>query len=756
MSHKRNIRSFLWFTALLSVVVSVSLAWLARVEFNRLSEQPVKPILSKPLHHAVWRAHQSQDSQAAEYVDVERVFPRLRFDRPVFLTGAGDGSGRLFVVEQAGVVHVFSMADHMQSTDLDSAAASAIPHSKVFLDIRDRISRAGNEEGLIGLAFHPDYKRNGIFYVHYSSSVKDMHGIVSRFRVSIDDPDRADVDSEQIILEQPQPYRNHNGGSIEFGPDGYLYITLGDGGDANDPHGHAQNMGNWLGAILRIDVDRHDPGFAYAVPPDNPFVDMPDAKPELWAIGLRNVWRMSFDRQTGQLWAADVGQNKWEEVSIIERGKNYGWKRYEALADFDLETELAVGEHAQPVAVYGRQWGISITGGYVYRGKAFPQLHGSYFYGDYFSGNLWRLRQDGEGKYQSQLVRRTGRSIASFGEDDDGELYLLSFDGGVYRIVPSDEPENTFEDWPVKLSQTGLYESTAERQPSAELVPYEINAPFWSDGATKQRFFRLPEGAKLGYRQDGNWEVPAGTILVKNFEGQHFRGRRMLETRLIKRTPAGWEAATYVWDLDGKDATLQPGGQQFELYQRPPDAKFWQVNSWHAPSSSECASCHTDAAGFVLGLRTAQLNRNAADGAVNQILKWSRHGLVKIPPDFDPSAMPRFADPYTAETGDVESRSRAWLDVNCAMCHRPDGPGNAKIDLRYETPLDAAHLLNVQPAQGMLGISQGLLIAPGDAERSLLLQRVKTLGQGRMPNLATNQIDNAAVQLLKQWITEME
>lgn len=680
--------------------------------------------------------------ETAQHVGIERVFPRLRFHRPVFLTGAHDGSGRVFVTEQDGLVHVFAPGD---------SQTNEVSETRIFLDIRDRISRQGNEEGLIGFAFHPDFKNNGEFFVHYSSSVKDMTGVVSRFRVLADDPNRADPESEEVILEQSQPYRNHNGGSIEFGPDGFLYISFGDGGLANDPHGHGQNLQSWLGKIIRIDVNNRDEGKAFAVPADNPFVDTPKALPEIWALGLRNAWRFSFDSLTGEIWAGDVGQDRFDEVSIIRRGGNYGWNRYEAKADFKNDAVMATPDHDEPVTFYGREWGISVTGGYVYRGQDFPQLLGSYFYGDYATGNLWRVKKDGQGNYANELVRRTGRSIASFGIDDRGELYLLSFDGGIYRIVPTDQPENTFADWPPKLSETGIFASMKDKQVADHLVAYSVNAPFWSDGAEKSRFLILPEGQKLGYRESGSWSVPVGTTIVKNFLQP---GRSMLETRLIKRTEGGWESATYVWDTrTNQEAILVPGGQQFEI--ATPDRKSgsWQIDSWHAPSASECAACHVDGAGYVLGLNTAQLN-GEFDGK-NQIADLAARGMVDLPAGFDAQTAERFCSPLDPSAG-LEDRVRVYLDVNCAMCHRPEGTGNAKIDLRFDTALGSTGLIGENAAQGNLGIADAKLVEPGNPDKSLLLHRIETLGAGRMPDIGSNLIDQDAVKLLREWITNLK
>lgn len=700
----------------------------------------IAAVMVMPVHGIQVPGNPARDLQE-DYVGIERAFPNLRFDRPVFLTGAGDNRGRIFVVEQSGVVRWFSAQDET-------------PTSRVFLDISQHVSRRGNEEGLIGFAFHPNFRENGFVYCHYSSD-RDRQGdkgiapnIVSRFSVSADQ-NVVDVETEKVLMKIEQPYANHNGGAMAFGHDGFLYLSLGDGGYRDDPQGNGQNLKTLLGSILRIDVDRESDDNPYAIPADNPFVSNPSARPEIFALGLRNVWRFSFDRKTGELWAADVGQERTEEVNIIAKGGNYGWNRFEANEDFKTETALAIEEHAKPIAFYGHQWGGSITGGNVYRGKRFPQLDGSYFFGDYMTGNLWRTRKDESGEYQTELVRRTGRSIASFGEDDDGEVYLLSFDGGLYRIVPTLEPENTFQDWPEKLSETDLFASIKEQKVAEHLIPYEVNAPFWSDDAEKSRYFILPEGKQLGYRNDGSWEVPVGATIVKDFRVQSGRQKKLFETRLIKRTSDGWEAATYVWNKQETDAELLPNGKQFEFWDRS------GIHSWHAPSASECASCHVDAAGYVLGLNTAQLNRNASGSETNQILQWASKGYVSLPQDLNLETAPRFCSPADTSV-DLATRARVWLDVNCAMCHQPKGPGNANIDLRYATKLEATGTVGVPPAQGHLEIENALLISPGNPQQSLMLHRIETLSEGRMPSVGSNQVDPLGVQLLKDWIKSLK
>jgi quinoprotein glucose dehydrogenase len=319
-----------------------------------------------------------------------------------------------------------------------------VTESKVFLDLRDRVMYKDreNEEGLLGFAFHPKYRENGEFYLYYTTRDAEHTSVVSRFKVSGGDPDRADPSSEEELMRIPQPFWNHNGGTVCFGPDGYLYIGLGDGGSANDPQGNGQNLNTWLGSILRIDVDRKDEGLAYGVPKDNPFVGKGDARPEIYAYGLRNVWRMEFDRETGTLWAGDVGQNLWEEIDIITKGGNYGWAVRESAHAFGPSGSGPKPELIEPIWEYDHQVGKSITGGLVYRGKKFPELAGKYLYADYVSGRIWALKYDessGKVVTNEEIPAPAGAfPIITFGDDEQGEVYftIVSPKGeGVYTFA---------------------------------------------------------------------------------------------------------------------------------------------------------------------------------------------------------------------------------------------------------------------------------------------------------------------------------
>jgi glucose/arabinose dehydrogenase len=351
---------------------------------------------------------------------VEAAFSELSFPQLVFLTHAGDGTDRLFAVERRGRIKVFPNAQ-------------TVLGATTFLNITEKVNSQGLEEGLLGLAFDPGYRDNGHFYVYYSVTFP-RRSVLSRFSVSATDSNLADPGSERVIMEFAQPYANHNGGHIAFGPDGYLYLGLGDGGSRGDPRRNGQNPGTLLGSILRIDVRSGTGTQTYAIPADNPFVGVDGARPEIWAYGLRNPWRFSFDRETGDLWAGDVGQNEIEEIDLIRPGLNYGWNVTEGTSCFTNQ-DCDTGGFEPPVAEYGHDKGCSVTGGYVYRGARLPSLNGAYVYGDFCSGRLWALRYDGSDVVDHVELDDTTLRVSSFGEDEAGELYILSLDGGIYRLT---------------------------------------------------------------------------------------------------------------------------------------------------------------------------------------------------------------------------------------------------------------------------------------------------------------------------------
>jgi glucose/arabinose dehydrogenase len=358
-------------------------------------------------------------SEVEKRFTIQDVFPGLKFKRPLELQKAGDGSGRVFVVEQGGQIYV------IENKPLIKA--------ELFLDISNRIDNSGNEMGLLGLAFHPDFKKNGLFFVNYTNSTST---VISKFKTDPSNLNRADPSSEEIILTFAQPYSNHNGGQLAFGPnDGYLYIGVGDGGSGGDPHGNGQNCSTLLGKILRIDINKKDPGLNYSIPPDNPFVNnSQDKREEIYAYGLRNPWRFSFDPQSGRLWAADVGQDRVEEIDLIDKGKNYGWNIMEGSLCYNPSSGCHTSGLELPVYEYRHPLGDAITGGYVYSGQKLPVLHGAYIYSDYGTGLIWGLWYEAGNKPQNFTLANTKLNISSFGIDENNELYMTAFDGKVYNL----------------------------------------------------------------------------------------------------------------------------------------------------------------------------------------------------------------------------------------------------------------------------------------------------------------------------------
>ncbi|MCU0671891.1 MAG: PQQ-dependent sugar dehydrogenase [Myxococcota bacterium] len=671
---------------------STSTAWLERRPVNTTCVAPPRPTGGARLR-------------------LEPVFESVRPSRAVAMIELVPGT--FLLAEQEGRLSRFDRA-------------GGPPRS--FADLRDRVDATEYEAGLLGVAPHPDFARNRRLFVSYTARVGgQLTSRVSRFEVT-PTLDGLRGGSERVVIEIPQPAANHNGGHIAFGPDGYLYLGLGDGGGANDPFRTSQDPGSLLGKILRLDVDVEP----YAIPADNPFRSVRGARPEIWAYGLRNPWRFSFDAPTGRLFAGDVGQDAFEEIDLIVRGGNYGWSLREGTrcvrAGCDNETLM------DPVVQYGRDRGVSVTGGYVYRGTAIPWLSGRYVFGDFASGNVWALGDDPRtGTATMELVADgTGVSIVSFAEDARGELYVLGWapsQGRIYRLVAGGGPA---ADLPETLSATGCVDPARPWLPAAGMIPYEVASPLHSDDADKGRWIALPEGSRIAVRDEGSIELPIGTVLVKQFA----RDEVLLETRLLVRHEDGeWAGYTYVWNEAQTDAVLARAATRIVSA------------GWDVPSRSDCMRCHTEAAGRVLGFRLPQLAREV-DG-VDQLENFARIGLFDRREVRAPFALP---DPFDADAAPLEDRARSYLDVNCGSCHLPGGPGRGALDLRYDTPFAEQGLCDARPALGDLGLRDARILAPGAPERSVLSQRMRRRGEAQMPPLGTERVHEAGTALVDAWI----
>lgn len=661
---------------------------------------------------------------------VEPAFPALAVAQPIQVL---QRAGEYYVVEREGRVLAFTSAD-------GSGA-------RAFLDIGDAV-RADGEGGLLAIAFHPEWEENGELFASYTTRIDGVfHSRISRFTR---EGDVVPAASEEVILEVRQPYTNHNGGWIGFDPtsaSSELYISFGDGGDGGDPDGNGQNRNTLLGAILRIDVDPAEGEAPYAIPTDNPFAAggryPGEGAAEIFAWGLRNPWRVSFDRETGDLWAGDVGQGVVEEIDLIENGGNYGWNVREG--DRCYAAAECSDEFVEPEAVYERGDGRSVTGGYVYRGNAIPTLTGVYLYADYASGRLFGLVPDPEtGDPVHTRLLETGISPAGFGEDEAGELYLCDLGAGIYRIASDDTPPS--DDFPALLSETGCMDAADPSRPGPALIPYAPTATLWSDGATKERWFAIPDETEITVDAEGDFVFPTGTVLVKQFR----QAGRLVETRLYLLHPDGtWGGYTYVWNEAQDDATLTLGGARV------------QVNAeteWLVPTQGQCQQCHTGAAGRSLGLEMAQLDADfvyPGDGEIrvraNQLDTLVGVGLVSLgdtPPEI--AALPAYDD----ETTPLADRARGYLHSNCSNCHRPDGPGRGDIDLRSTAPL-ADLGCDRAPQLGSLGLEDARVVSAGSAASSVLSLRMHVLGADRMPAVGSYVVDPDGTSLIDAWIDSL-
>ncbi|MEZ0228775.1 MAG: PQQ-dependent sugar dehydrogenase, partial [Planctomycetota bacterium] len=665
------------------------------------------------------------DARAGASWTTERVFPAATFSSPVELKSARDGSNRIFVVEQAGRIIALAPVANPLTDD---------PARTTFLDIATRV-RSGGEEGLLSVAFSPTFGADGRVFVSYSTGQSYTAGApdqvrtrVSRFTRQAGNPNQLDGASEVVLLEVRKIFGNHNGGQLQFGPDGFLYASFGDGGGGGDPEKTGQDLSVLKGKILRIDPGTGSP---YAVPADNPFVGTAGAAPETWAFGLRNPWRFSFDRATGDLWCADVGQGQWEEIDIIAKGGNYGWNAFEGAHPFSGGVTPLANPLA-PLVEYSHGEGRSVTGGYVYRGSRLPALVGSYLYADFATGHIWAARRSGTTlASNTKLLNGTSLAVSSFGEDEAGEVYIVSYNGGIHRLAPTGGAASTF---PQTLAATGLFSDLAAQKLRPEVIPYTVAEPLWSDGAAKSRGMLVPGLQKVTRTDRDAWTFPADSLLVKTFS----LGARPIETRLLVQTSGQWYGYSYEWNDQGTDGALLPRAKQ----------KTVNGQVWHYPGRGDCAQCHTSAAGFLLGVTSAQLNtdfdyRPLGGPLGNQLTVLDGVGIFTTPLGSLPA--PR--------NGTLEQRARSYLDANCAMCHRPGGGTTTPLDLRYETPLGQTGMIGAPPQAGDLGVAGARIVANGDPARSVLHLRMTTLDtKTRMPPLASSVVDQAGAQLVSDWI----
>jgi uncharacterized repeat protein (TIGR03806 family) len=677
---------------------------------------------------------------------VEKTFTNINWKAPLYLTPEPDTDDLLVVLQGGEKDRPSSIVRVRNGPKADTA--------ETLLEMSNRL--------VYSVAFHPGYRTNGYLFVFSNGPTPepDRTNRISRFTVERPSPHRCDAKSEQVIIAWRSA--GHDGGGMVFGHDGMLYISTGDGTSDSDGWVTGQDLSDLLGGVLRIDVDHSDGTQAYSVPKDNPFVGWKNARPELWAYGLRNPWRMTIDRKTGQIWAGNNGQDLWETAHLVRRGENYGWSVYEGSHPFYLNRKLGPTPAVPPTIEHHHAEARSLTGGVVYYGETFPDLNGVYVYGDYSSGTVWGARHDGSKVIWHRELARTESQIAAFAVDHQGRLLIADHSGGIYQLIRP-PPQGPTPEFPTRLSETGIFVSTRAHQVHPGLIPYSVNAPGWADGAHVERFIALPGESRMDYAASGGTNTPNGAVLVQTLSLEREAGnpatRQRIETRMLTRQQGQWVGYSYRWDETQSDATLveaSGGDKEFAIQDRnTPGAVRRQV--WHYPSRAECMACHSRAANFVLGLTAPQLNKVHDYGAVrdNQLRTLRHLGLFAQSQTNPPAEQPKLVDPYDPGQP-LDARARSYLDANCSVCHVEAGGGNARMELGFATAPERMNVFGARPQHDTFGINNAMIISPGDPERSVLLQRVSRRGRGQMPPLVTTRVDERAVALFRDWIRDMK
>jgi len=614
-------------------------------------------------------------------------------------------------------------------------------------------------ETVFDFCFHPDFLRNGYVYLGANARVgegrMDFNNRLLRYTMNRK-TGAVDPASRLVLLEWNS--HGHNGLSLDFAKDGMLYLTSGDGTSDADEWDVAQDLGKLYSKVLRLDVDHPDQGMAYGIPRDNPFVQTPGARGETWCYGFRNPWRMSIDRETGDLWVGENGQDLWEYARIAKRGENYGWPLVEGNHPYQENRKRGPTPISKALVEHSHSEFRSLTGGLVYRGSKFPELGGAYVYGDFSTGQVWAAKQERGVLLSDTFVARSRLSITNFCETPSGELLVVDYNGhAIHKMERAPVVGVAAKLFPKKLSETGLFTDTAAHKPQSGLVAYDVNAPAWHDGAESQHFFALPSGGTMEVTDKGAWKLPDGSALVQTL----LRDGKRVETRVLLRQDNEWAGYSYAWDAGQKDAILT-------------EVEGRTSEDWRYPSRAECMMCHSRQAGFALSLNTLQTNRLGSSGR-NQLEQWERLGLLIGRPYLEkkfqsgsqrqaperspllpmaPESMKSLASPHNA-SADLTVRARSYLHANCAHCHAVSAGGNSPMQLGFELKESEMAVTDAVPVHSTFGIPDARIVAQGAPERSMLLYRPAVRGTGQMPPVGSLRADPAGAALLVEWIKSL-
>lgn len=677
---------------------------------------------------------------------LRRVMEDVTMDRPTEMVRV-PGTSR-WIVCQPGRLHSFSH--------------NAERNPQVCLDMRAAVPKSGQ---IYGVTFHPNFPEEPWCYVAYTAAPKSMQGTrLSRFRVS--DPSIPIIDPTSEIVYAGWNSEGHSGGSLHFGHDGYLYVSVGDGQNPNPPDRleTGQDISDLEGSVLRIDVDRRSGDLPYSIPADNPFVGRENARGEIWAFGFRNPWKMAFDPKTDSLWTGDVGWEMMEMVYRVERGGNYGWSVMEGSQVVKKNAYRDDVSITPPVVEHSHLEARSVTGGYFWQSDRLPELQDAYLYGDWMTGKIWAVKHDGEKVTWHEELADSNLQIICFALDDDGEVYVVGYDGSVHQLLPNEQPSAS-EGFPRKLSETGLFRSVVTQEPSPGVIPYEINAPHWSDFTTSEQWIAIPGLERLGVFDKSDWKTgqveghfifPHDTVLAKTVSYLRNvddpKSTTRLETQLLHRNGDDWNAYNYVWNSDQSEAVLQDNvasDRELEILD-PRVAGGARKQTWHHASRDECSLCHIWSASTIHGFKLNQLDRASDFHHGNQLNRFESMGLFQ---DAIQRGEP-IASPYD-ETKSLEQRARSYLHMNCAHCHRRGGGGTAAFELVGNKDLDELDLVDAKPTQGEFGLPNCRVVASGHPERSVLLYRMAKSGRGHMPQFGPSLLDDQGIALIHDWIVSL-
>ncbi|HUG70197.1 MAG TPA: PQQ-dependent sugar dehydrogenase, partial [Pirellulaceae bacterium] len=661
---------------------------------------------------------------------ISPAFPHVSFKNPTCIEEV-PGANRLLVTEIGGKIFSVVKDPNTQQADL----------------VADIAELTGGNPRVLDADFHPQFVTNRQLFICYVHPGEGGHTRVSRFTMPDASPPQIDLASEQVIITWPSG--GHNGGCLEFGKEGYLYISTGDGSGPNPPDGltTGQDVSDLLGAILRIDIDQIEGDRAYVVPADNPFVDLDGARPEIWAYGLRNPWKIGVDLVTGDVFAADNGWETWEMVHRIVRGGNCGWPVMEGRAVLRSEVEVGPTPIIPPIKDHAHTEANSVIGGPVYRGRKLPDLVGSFIYGDYITGTIWAVRAEGDDTYSHQTLVDTDQRITSFTEGSNGELYVLDYDytGQIYELVPAGLPD-TSADFPRRLSETGLFASTENLEPAPGVVHYDVRVPRWMDGATAQRWIAVPGDGTIRLASDDEpARYPEGTVLAKqlNLAPEGTEKPIRLETQLLHFERGTWRPYSYLWNEAGTDAMLVDSIGADRPLQIADETGSKQERTWHVSAANECKLCHDAGSRFVLGFVPNQLDDQLSALTAQNVLSETPYVAESL----------RLVDPHD-KSQHLDDRARSYLHANCSMCHHPGGNAIVSFYMNRDLPFDK---LNTDKGTGIgtFGIHNAKLIVPGDPYRSVVTYRMSKLGYARMPYIGSQVVDSAGVALVAKWIRSL-